>query len=137
MSTERPSFAKRVSTGKWAVAGFCVVMAIVLAVVSFVNDRPADAISFAAVLVVYAAVLILLSGRSETVALLANREMDERRRRIDEFASTITTRVISVVLVTGFVVQLVRGVNTAPWLQLCSGFGFVYMAALVWGRRRI
>ncbi|MGH8888271.1 MAG: DUF2178 domain-containing protein [Acidothermaceae bacterium] len=137
MSTERPNFVHRVSNGKWAVAGFCVVMAIVLVVVSLVNDNTGAAVSFGVVLVAYAGLLLFLSGRSETVALLANRDMDERRRHIDEFASTVTTRVISVVLVTGFVVQLVRGVDTSPWLQLCSAFGFVYMLALAWGRRRI
>lgn len=122
--------------GRCVVSGLCLALAGVLVGVSVARHRIGDAIWLGAILVGYAVLLFALSGRSEAIALLASHEMDERRRRIDEFAAATAGRLMSVVLVTGFVVQLARGADAAVWANLCAAFGFVYIGALLWGRRR-
>jgi hypothetical protein len=124
------------TSGRYVVSGFCVAMAAVLVGVSVAHDQVADAIWFGVVLVGYAVLLFTLSGRSEAVALLASRDMDERRRRIDEFAGATTARLMALVLVGGFVVQIVRGADASPWAQLCGVFGLTYIGAILWARRR-
>jgi hypothetical protein len=122
--------------GRYVVSGFCLAIAGVLVGVSLAHDQVADAIWFGAILVGYAVLLFALSGRSEAVALLASRDMDERRRRIDEFAAATAGRAMALVLVAGFVVQLARGADATTWANLCAAFGAVYIGALLWGRRR-
>jgi hypothetical protein len=122
--------------GRYVVSGFCLAIAGVLVGVSLAHDQVADAIWFGAILVGYAVLLFSLSGRSEAVALLASRDMDERRRRIDEFAAATVGRAMALVLVAGFVVQLARGADATTWANLCAAFGAVYIGALLWGRRR-
>lgn len=122
--------------GRYLVSGFCLAMAAVLVGVSLARHRIGDAAWLGAILVGYGVLIFALSGRSEAVALLASHEMDERRRQIDEFAAATAARVMAVVLVAGFVVQLARGADTTVWANLCAVFGVVYIGALLWGRRR-
>ena len=122
--------------GRYAVSGFCLAIAGVLVSVSIAHDHLADAIWFGAILVGYAVLLFVLGGRNEAVALLASRDMDERRHRIDEFAAATAGRVMALVLVAGFVVQLARGADATVWANLCAVFGVVYIGALLSGRRR-
>ncbi len=124
------------SRGRYIVSGFCLAMAGVLIGVSVAHHHIGAAIAMGVILVGYGVLLFALSGRSESVALLASHEMDERRRRIDEFAAATAGRVLAAVLVAGFVVQLARGVDAGVWVDLCALFGFVYIGALLWGRRR-
>jgi len=137
MSTESPVVQWCASArGRYVVGGLCLAVAGVLVGFSVAHGQVADAIWFGAILVGYAVLLFALSGRSEAVALLASRDMDERRRRIDEFAAATAGRVMALVLVTGFVVQLARGADATMWANLCAAFGAVYIGALLWGRRR-
>jgi len=121
---------------RYVVSGFCLAIAGVLVGVSVANDHVADAIWFGSILVGYAVLLFALGGRNEAVALLASRDMDERRRRIEEFAAATAGRVLALVLVAGFVVQLALGDDATAWANLCAVFGVVYIGALLWGRRR-
>jgi uncharacterized membrane protein AbrB (regulator of aidB expression) len=123
--------------GRYLVGGFCVAMAAVLVGISLAHHHVGDAIWLGAILLGYAVLIFAFSRRSEAAALLASHEMDERRRRIDEFAAATAARLMAVVLLAGFVVQLARGGETAVWADLCAVFGFVYIGALLWGRRRL
>ncbi len=122
--------------GRYVVSGLCLAIAAVLVGVSVAHHHVGDAIWFGAILVGYAVLLFALSGRSEAVALLASHDMDERRRRIDEYAAATAGRVMALVLVGGFVVQLARGADAMVWANLAAVFGAAYIGALLWGRRR-
>ncbi len=137
MSTES-RFARMCGStrGRLMVVGLCFAMAAVFVGVSVARHHVGDGIWLGAIMAGYGLLLLFLSGRSESVALLASHEMDERRRGIDEFAAATAGRVIAAVLVTGFVVQLARGADTAVWANLCAVFGAVYIGAMLWGRRR-
>ena len=124
------------SRGRYLVIGLCFAMAAVFFGVSVARHHIGDGIWLGAILAGYGVLLLVLSGRSEAAALLASHEMDERRRGIDEFAAATAGRVMAVVLVVGFVVQLARGADTAVWANLCAVFGAVYIGVLLWGRRR-
>ena len=129
--------SSRAPSGRYVVAGSAVVLAAVFVGIALARGKVADAVTSAVVFLGYALLLVALGGRSESVALLAGRHMDERRRHIDVYASTVTARLLSVVLVGGYLVQLARGASTHPWQELCAAFGVIYIAALLWGRRRL
>lgn len=124
------------SSGRYLVVGLCFAMAAVFVGVSAARDHLGEGIWLGAILAGYGVLLLAMGGRSEAVALLAGRDMDERRRGIDEFAAATAGRVMAVVLVTGFVVQLARGADASLWANLGAAFGAVYIGALLWARRR-
>ena len=76
-----------------------------------------------AIMAAYAIVLVLASRRSEGAALLRGEVTDERRAAIAQRASAVTLYVLIVVLLGGFVTQLVRGHSGHPWDLLCAVLG--------------
>ena len=56
---------------------------------------------------------------------------DERRRSIEQRAAAVTLHVLSVVLVGGYFVSLVRGRESATWAGLCAVLGATYLLSTI------
>ena len=82
-----------------------------------------------------AALFVVLSCRSETVAGLMDRR-DERINAIDASASLFAGMTVLVAVIVMFVFEVARGHDGSPYAALGALGGVAYLAALVWGRFR-
>ena len=94
------------------------------------------AVSGLVIMLVYAAILVLGSRRSEAVALLRGETGDERRRAIELRASALTLHVLTLVLVGGYLVTLIRGHESMTWAGLCGVLGGTYLLSTIVLTRR-
>lgn len=121
---------------RWRVPALCVVFAIAYAAVFLARHRPALAAAGAGVMLVYGAVLVIFSRRSEAVALLRDDGVDERRSMITTKAAATTLYALVVLSLVMTFVQLARGLNPGAWGVICSVGGLVFIVSLVWESRR-
>jgi hypothetical protein len=77
-----------------------------------------------------AVVLLLVRGRSETVAGLMDRR-DERINALDLRATALTGGVLVVAVLVGFVVDIARGGDGQPYVWLGALGGVTYLVALI------
>ncbi len=82
-----------------------------------------------------AVVLVLVKGRSETIAGLLDRR-DERINDLDLRANAFVGLVLVVAVITAFVVELARGNDGSPYAWLGALGGVSYIVALVTLRLR-
>lgn len=124
------------SRRRWLIPGLCVAFAAAYAAVFLAHGRPLAATIGAAVMLAYAAVLVVFSRRSEAVALLREDGRDERRAMITGRASATTLSVLVVLSLAMVFVQLVRGVEPGPWGVFCGVGGLTFIVAIVYHSRR-
>jgi hypothetical protein len=80
--------------------------------------------------------LILLSGRSETVRGLRGDGRDERFRMIDLHATAFAGIVLICALIVVWLVELARGHDGSPYGELMAAGGVSYVAAIAFMRWR-
>ena len=122
--------------GAWAVPAFAVLGGGVLMAIFLAHHNVAMAVVECAIVVGYAAVLVLGSRRSEAAALLRGQFDDERRRTVEQRAAALTMHVLACVLVGGFIVSLIRDTGAMTWATLCAVAGFVYIGSTIVLTRR-
>lgn len=121
---------------RWAGPAFVAVLAAVLAGIYLSRGEPASAVGSAAVLLAYAAFLVL--GRNfEPVGLLGAGQTDERREEINRRAGILGWNVVLATLACGFLWDLARGGDGLPYSALGATSGFAYLAGVLWYRRRL
>lgn len=82
-----------------------------------------------------AGALLLLSGRSETIAGLLDRR-DERINSLDANATLFSGMVLVAAVLVMFVVEIARGQDGSPYYQLGALAGIAYVGGLVHQRLR-
>ncbi|MEZ0112832.1 hypothetical protein ABH920_006856 [Catenulispora sp. EB89] len=125
-----------VARGPWTVPVTAAVMGGVFLAIYLGHHDVGMAISGLVVMVAYAAVLVFGSRRSEAVALLRGETGDERRRSIELRASALTLHVLTLVLVGGYLVSLIRGHESTTWAGLCGVLGATYLLSTIVLTRR-
>lgn len=123
-------------TSRWIVPGLCLVLGVGVGVAVMAQGDPGYGIFILLLMTGYALALVLFSRRSETVSLLRGESPDERAASIQTHAIAITGHVLIVVLVGGFIVQLLRGGDTEVWSALCAVGGLTYAVSLFVLHRR-
>ena len=122
--------------GSWTVPVTAAVMGGAFLAIYLGHHDVGMAISGLVIMVAYAAVLVLGSRRSEAVALLRGETGDERRRSIELRASALTLHVLTLVLVGGYLVSLIRGHESTTWAGLCGVLGGTYLVSTIVLTRR-
>jgi hypothetical protein len=113
-----------------------VVLGGLLSGVFAVRGDVVMAIAAPVILIGYGVTATLLARRSETAALLSDQRADERRVLIQLKANALSFNVLCVVLVGGFIVQVVRGQGSGPFMWLGALAGAVYIASTAYFSRR-
>lgn len=113
--------------GAWTVPVTTVVLGVAFLVIYLGHGNTGMAVSGLVIMLAYAVVLVLGSRRWEALSLLSGRTTDERGRSIEQRASSVTLSVLSVVLVGGYVVSIIRGTGEMTWASLCGVLGGVYL----------
>lgn len=113
--------------GPWTVPVTAAVLGGAYLAIYLGHHDVAMAVSGLVIMLAYAAVLVLGSRRSEAVALLRGESGDERRRSIEQRAAALTMYVMTLVLVVGGLIALIRGKDTSTWTTLCAVLGGTYL----------
>ncbi|MEU8875928.1 DUF2178 domain-containing protein [Streptomyces javensis] len=121
---------------RWAVPVVGLAMGVGFIAVFLARNDPGMAVGGFVIMAAYVLILVMASRRSESAALLRGQTTDERRRAINQRASTFTLNVLVLVLLAGFVTELIRGHSGHPWDVLCAAGGVTYILATIYFSRR-
>jgi len=122
--------------GSWTVPVTAALIGGLFLVIYLAHHDAGMAVSGLIIMLAYAAILVLGSRRSEAVALLRGESGDERRRSIELRASALTLHVLTLVLVGGYIVTLIRGRESMTWAGLCAVLGGTYLLSTIVLTRR-
>jgi hypothetical protein len=87
------------------------------------------------IMVAYVAI-VMIFGRFEPFAMLAEESGDERRRLIQLRAGYFTLNAVALFVIGGFLIDLLRGGDGQPWAMIGLVGGVSFIAALVVLSRR-
>ena len=121
---------------RWAVPAICVLAAGGYLAVFLSAGKVAPAIWCAAIMLVYGAILVIFSRRSEVAAILRDDARDERRAAINLRASALTLQVLTILALTMAFIQLAKGHDPGAWGMICAVAGGTYLAGVIFFTRR-
>jgi len=83
------------------------------------------------------AAFFYLGMRNETVAGLASPARDERWETINQRALTFSGAVVTLVLIVGWIADVLQGQDGSPYAEIVGGGAIAYFAAALWLRSRM
>ncbi len=119
-----------VATMSWAVPGVAAVIGLGYLVAGVVGDDLGFGVFGLLLMVGFAAALMLVRRKSETVAGLMDRR-DERMRSIDNDATLFAGAVLIVAVIAGFIIEVARGHDGSPYYVLGAIAGIAYVGAVI------
>jgi hypothetical protein len=120
----------QITRTRWFLPLFAVFLGVVMLAAQWIGGDPTGGLVSLAILVAFGA-LILVGGRSETIRGLRGDGRDERFRQIDIYATAIAGIAVITAIIVGFVVDVARGNDGAPYAWLGAIGGLAYLAAVV------
>ena len=124
-----------VARSKWFLPLFCLGLGGVVLVASWLGGSLGAGVYGLVVLAVFGLVLLLLTGRSETLrGLTVGR--DERFAQIDLRATAISGLAVLIALIVAWLVATARGQSGSPYSWLMAIAGLAYVLAVAWFRWR-
>lgn len=137
MSIDRRCGRARDTYSRWAVPAVGIVSGLAFLVMMIVRGDPGLGFTMLGIMLVYVAVVTLLSRRSEAGALLRGTAHDERQRDISTRAVAIAGQVLIVTILGGFFYTLATGSSAAAiWSGLAAVGGGTYIGASIALSRR-
>lgn len=125
----------KTASNQWVVPALAVAIGVIYLIAGFAGGQAEFGISGLVIMLVFAAGMWLLRGRSETVQGLLDHR-DERINDMDLRATAVAGAVVLVATIGAFVVDVARGNSGAPYYWLGAIGGVAYLAALVYQRVR-
>jgi hypothetical protein len=127
--------SRAITSSRWLLPLFSLVLGIVVFVVSWVGGQFGAGLGSLAILAAFGLLILLLTGRSETVrGLTVGR--DERFAQIDQRATAVAGLVVLVTLIVAWLVATARGQNGHPYDWLLAISGLSYLLAIAFFRWR-
>ena len=124
-----------VARSKWFLPLFCLGLGVVVLVASWLGGQLGAGVYGLAVLAIFGLVLLLLTGRSETIrGLTVGR--DERFAQIDLRATAVTGLVLIITVIVAWLVEIARGHSGNPYGWLGAIGGVAYILAVAFFRWR-
>ena len=114
----------------WAVPIVAAVIGVAYLIAGIVGDDVWFGVFGLALMLGVAAAMMLAGRRSETVQGLLDRK-DERIRGIDNEATMFAGMAVLLAVIVGFVIEIARGQDGAPYAMLGAIGGVAYVAALI------
>jgi hypothetical protein len=122
-----------VTRSKWFMPLFCVGLGLVLLAVNWLGGQLAWGLVSLAVLAAFGLLLLLLTGRSETVRGLTIGR-DERFAQIDLRATSVAGLVVLGTMIVAWMVAVAQGRSGHPYDWLVAISGLSYLLALAFFR---
>ena len=124
-----------IARSKWFLPLFCLGLGVVVLVASWLGGQLGAGVYGLAVLAIFGLVLLLLTGRSETIrGLTVGR--DERFAQIDLRATAVTGLVLIITVIVAWLVEIARGHSGNPYGWLGAIGGVAYILAVAFFRWR-
>jgi hypothetical protein len=120
---------------KWFLPLFCLGLGGVVLLASWLGGQLGAGVYGLVVLAVFGLVLLLLTGRSETIRGLTTGR-DERFAQIDLRATAVTGLVLITTLIVAWLVEIARGHSGNPYGWLGAIGGLAYILAVAFFRWR-
>jgi hypothetical protein len=125
----------QMTKSKWFLPLFAVAMGCAMLVAQTAGGHLSDGLFSLGLMVAFGA-LILFGGRRETIRGLRGYGRDERFKQIDIHAAAIAGIAVITAVIIGFLVEMARGHDGAPFTWLGAIAGLTYLAAVVFMRIR-
>jgi Predicted membrane protein (DUF2178) len=126
---------RAITCSRWLLPLFSLGLGIVVFVVSWVGGQFGAGLGSLAILAAFGLLILLLTGRSETVRGLTVAR-DERFAQIDQRATAVAGLVVLVTLIVAWLVATARGQNGHPYDWLLATSGVSYLLAIAFFRWR-
>ena len=126
---------RAITCSRWLLPLFSLGLGIVVFVVSWVGGQFGAGLGSLAILAAFGLLILLLTGRSETVRGLTVAR-DERFAQIDQRATAAAGLVVLVTLIVAWLVATARGQNGHPYDWLLATSGLSYLLAIAFFRWR-
>jgi uncharacterized membrane protein len=126
---------RAITCSRWLLPLFSLGLGIVVFVVSWVGGQFGAGLGSLAILAAFGLLILLLTGRSETVRGLTVAR-DERFAQIDQRATAVAGLVVLVTLIVAWLVATARGQNGHPYDWLLATSGLSYLLAVAFFRWR-
>ena len=127
--------SRAIMCSRWLLPLFSLGLGIVVFVVSWVGGQFGAGLGSLAILAAFGLLILLLTGRSETVRGLTVAR-DERFAQIDQRATAVAGLVVLVTLIVAWLVATARGQNGHPYDWLLATSGLSYLLAIAFFRWR-
>jgi len=124
-----------VARSKWFLPLFCLGLGLVVLVASWLGGQLGAGVYGLVVLAAFGLVLLLLTGRSETLRGLTTGR-DERFTQIDLRATAVTGLVLITAVIVAWLVEIARGHSGNPYGWLGAIGGLAYILAVAFFRWR-
>jgi hypothetical protein len=124
-----------IAHSRWSMPLFSLGLGVVVFLVSWLGGQPGAGVISLAILAAFGLLILLLTGRSETIRGLTVAR-DERFARIDLSATAVTGLVVVVTLIVAWLVATARGQNGHPYDWLLAISGLSYLLAISFFRWR-
>jgi hypothetical protein len=121
---------------RWAIPAVGLVIGALLFAASAIGGQPALGLAMFVVMAIYAAMLVVFGGRSETIGVLGGRPVDERLASFDILATAVAGTIAIIVAILGFLWSIARGQSGNDFAVVAAAAGIGYLVAIVWFRRR-
>jgi len=127
--------SQAICRSRWFTPLICLGLGIVVFAVSWLGGQFRGGLISLAILAAFGLILLLLTGRSETIrGLTVGR--DERFAQLDLRATALAGLVMLLFALVGWLVAVARGQNGHPYDWLLATGGLAYLLAFVFFRWR-
>ena len=120
---------------KWFMPAFCLALGVVVLVAGWLGGQLGTGVFGLVVMAAFGLVILLLTGRSETVRGLTTGR-DERFAQIDLKATAVAGLVLILTVIVAWLVEVARGHSGQPYDWLAASGGLAYVAAVALFRWR-
>jgi cobalamin synthase len=127
--------SRGIARSKWFLPSFSLALGLVVLAVSWLGGNLGEGVISFAILAVFG-LLVLVTGRSETIRGLRGDGRDERFAQIDLRATAMAGLALIVALIVAWLVATARGQSGSPYDWLLSTGGLAYVLAVAWFRWR-
>ena len=127
--------SQAICRSRWLTPVICVAAGIVMFAVSWLGGQFAGGLISFAILAAFGLVILLLTGRSETVRGLTT-DRDERFVQIDLKATAVAGLALIITVIVAWLVATARGQSGSPYGWLLAIGGLAYLIAFAFFRWR-
>lgn len=125
----------KTSRAYWVTPAIGVTVGLVYLVAFSLGGQPANGLIGLGIMVTFSAAIVLAGRRSETIRGILDHR-DERLAGIDLRATAVTAIVMILAVLVGFVIEVARGHDGAPYALIGAVGGVAYLAAVGYFRVR-
>jgi hypothetical protein len=123
-------------SARWRVPVVAVVAGLVMLAAEWSAGYPGRGAVSLAIMLVFAAALVLFSGRSDMFQVMRDPSTDERTTMLDLRATAFAGVVLILVVIGAFIYETARGNDGSPYMWLGAVAGVAYLVSLAWLHRR-